>query len=68
MTPIIDETNVNHSFDLSGLKAGDTFLGCPKCWEIHAVNAVGVLECRICMGRPNLYTVNESDLVKNEHH
>ena len=60
-------SNVAHKFNLKGLSAGDTFLGCLECRNIYAINAVGVLECGNCLGRLNKYTVTQTDVMYARH-
>lgn len=67
---MIENHNIAHKFDLTGLKAGDSFFGCIKCQKIYAVNAVCVQECGNCLGRLAQYFVRRSDFgechMKNE--
>jgi hypothetical protein len=52
----------DHHFDLSGLKVGDSFLGCPKCWFQHEPEIAAKPECPDCREQMLFYTVTPEDL------
>lgn len=54
--------NVPHSFNLSGMVAGDWFLGCSKCRQQYPKNAVGFPVCSHCAAPMGLFTVTEQDV------
>lgn len=54
--------NVHHGFDLSGLVAGDCFLGCPCCWFRFEPHTGAVPTCPECGGQMYLYDVTEDDI------
>jgi len=54
--------NVTHEFDLSGLVAGDCFLGCPNCWFRFDPHTGAAPVCPECRGNMNLYYVTKDDV------
>lgn len=58
------ELNVKHGFDLTGMKAGDWFMGCQKCAsrQQYPVRHIGPAKCGICGEKMFTFTVRESDL------
>lgn len=55
--------NVEHQFDLRGLKSGETFLGCPKCWFRFDPDSAARAECPECHAQMNLYTMTDADVI-----
>lgn len=55
--------NIEHHFDLEGLKLGDTFLGCNKCWFRLDPHTAANLICPYCKdkNRMSLFNVTEDD-------
>jgi hypothetical protein len=53
----------SHCFDLRGMKAGNSFMGCKRCWW-HSDGAVAMVnQCPNCGARNLLmFTVNEDDV------
>ncbi len=52
-----------HPFNLTGLKVGDRFIGCPRCgYQLSPEVAACVLECPTCLGRLTDYRVTEEDV------
>ena len=60
------EKSVIHKFDLSGMKLGDTFIGCRPCGFQLKVGYVGVNECRYCLNGMSYFTVTEDDIGSGE--
>lgn len=54
-----------HKFDLAGLKRGDKFFGCRKCWWQAPANAGVKPGCPICQESLFVYTVTKEDLEGN---
>lgn len=54
--------NVRHKFNLSGMQAGDWFLGCRHCWYQLPVRAAARIECPECGAKMCLYDVTPYDL------
>lgn len=54
--------NVKHNFDLSGMKAGDWFLGCIPCNVQYPATGLAKPICKNCLGEMRVYTVTEDDL------
>jgi hypothetical protein len=54
--------NVPHKFDLTGLKAGQSFLGCPHCWfRINPGEAMKPV-CPHCREQMLIYDVTPQDV------
>ncbi len=53
--------NVIHGFDLTGLKTGDTFLGCPLCWWRLNPGEAAKPVCPHCMATLAQFTVTPDD-------
>ena len=49
-------------FDLTGMKAGDRFLGCFRCGVQCEANAIGFSQCPNCQNTMALHRVEKSDL------
>jgi hypothetical protein len=60
----MDQQNVKHQFDLTGLKAGEKFLGCPRCWFRFPVGAITRPICPRCLTGMNIYTVTQLDITE----
>jgi hypothetical protein len=59
-----EQVGMFHSFDLTGLKVGDRFLGCPNCgWHLPP-DAACPNKCPQCQGALWLVTVTEEDKPK----
>lgn len=56
------QKNIPHSFDLRGLKAGDTFLGCPKCWFRLEAGVAANPVCPQCRAKMLIYDVTPEDV------
>jgi len=41
--------NIEHSYNLEGMKAGDWFLGCNECWFQLRVKVAAANECPNCL-------------------
>lgn len=64
MTDRHKELNVKHSFNLTGMSAGDWFIGCQMCGERqqYPVRHLGPTKCGICGAQMFTFTVRASDL------
>lgn len=60
----MDTTPVHeHPFDLTRLKAGDTFLGCPSCGFRYKEPVAAVPQCPQCgQWEMKIYTVTPEDI------
>ena len=56
--------NVNHSFQLKGMKSGDVFMGCPSCCFHLKPGTAGHPICPKCDTRMAIYMVKDEDLVR----
>ena len=54
--------SVEHNYNTEGMKLGDWFLGCNKCWFQLPVGAAAVNECPICLMPLSVLTINKGDL------
>jgi hypothetical protein len=54
----------NGHYDMSGLKVGDKFLGCPACHFRHEAEAAAKPECPDCRGRMNVCHVELVDVMR----
>ncbi len=55
--------DVEHKFNLTGLKEGDSFLGCEHCWFQYAPHVVGYPRCPQCHREPMFeFFVTREDL------
>lgn len=61
-----EDKDVKHKFNLTGMKAGDVFLGCNKCWFQLDVGAAAYPFCPNCDKRLKINTVRASDMVHME--
>lgn len=57
--------DILHQFDLTGLKVGDAFIGCTRCWFQLPPGCVTVPECH-CGNRLSLLTVTPIDVREEE--
>lgn len=57
-----DGLNVDHAFELQGMKLGDWFIGCQKCWFRFDANAAVIHTCPECHSQMKIYTVTATDL------
>jgi len=53
-----------HFFDLTGLKEGDTFLGCPECWFRLDSGCAAKPVCPECGSAMNVYTLTPEDVLQ----
>lgn len=53
----------DHKFNLEGMKAGDFFFGCVKCWEQLSKNGVGSRKCGRCGEVMKVLTVTKDDVL-----
>ena len=51
-TQMYEKTKIEHSYNLSGMSAGDWFLGCNVCWFQLPVGAAGANQCPNCVMTP----------------
>jgi hypothetical protein len=56
------QRNVAHPFVLTGMKAGDWFMGCPHCGERLPTNSAGPNRCARCGLGMLIYTVKPEDV------
>lgn len=56
------QRNIPHEFDLTGLKAKETFLGCPTCWFRLDPGQFAKPVCRVCGGKMLIYDVTPEDV------
>lgn len=54
--------NIAHTFDLSGMRTGDSFLGCTKCWSQMTTGSACYPECPTCGIRLSLLYVRVEDI------
>ncbi len=56
-----------HGFDLRGTKAGDSFMGCKRCWWRSDGAVAMVHQCPQCgSGGLRIFTVDEGDIARME--
>jgi hypothetical protein len=58
------QQNIPHKFNLSGLKAGDSFLGCPSCWFRLDAGCAAKPICRECRSEMRIYDVTPADVAR----
>lgn len=56
-----------HRFKLAGMKVGDWFLGCPKCWTQYPTNAAGATRCT-CGGTMLIYDIHHLNMAEVAEH
>jgi DNA-directed RNA polymerase subunit RPC12/RpoP len=54
------EKDVRHQFDLTGMKHGDWFLGCKRCWYQLPMNAAAANACPECGAKLALFEQSKS--------
>ena len=59
-----ENRSVKHSFNLSGMSAGEWFLGCEKCWFRGQKNTVSAPQCPVCLSKLRKFEVTEDDVTE----
>lgn len=54
--------SAQHKFDLTGMAAGDSFLGCPNCWFRHDPGTAARRDCPVCGCGMKIYNVTPTDI------
>jgi hypothetical protein len=57
------QRSVPHSFNLKGLKARESFLGCPKCWFRYDPGTAAKPVCPECRSGMRIYDMTPADVV-----
>ena len=56
------DRDVEHNFNLEGMRVKDWFLGCNKCWFQLPVRVAGAPICPKCRNRLSILDVKEGDV------